>query len=151
MSSESAELLQEEISLHEISIADASSHPRYIAMLQKNPSCEPADSKTSLFYYGQLNKVSRKSFLPSVSKHYEMVNDSIVGGKLNPVRELNQRLQKEASRVINKTKKLRREAKCAFESITTSLLVYDNEICLTNPSEKENAPVAEKGFKLKGI
>ena len=80
-----------------------------------------------------------------------MVNDSIVGGKLNPVRELNQRLQKEASRVINKTKKLRREAKCAFESITTSLLVYDNEICLTNPSEKENAPVAEKGFKLKGI
>ena len=74
-----------------------------------------------------------------------MVND-----KLNPVHELNQRLQKEASRAINKSKKLRREAKCAFERSTTSLLVYDNEICLTNASEKENAPVAEKGFKIKG-
>ena len=151
MWSESAKQLHEEISLHEISIADASSHPRYRAMLQKAPVAS-LQIPNKLFLLWSAKQSLQKKLFTSVSKHYEMVNDSIVGGKLNPVRELNLRLQKEASRAINKSKKLRREAKCAFESKISNFLVYDNEICLTNASEKENnAPVAEKGFKFKGV
>ena len=93
----------------------------------------------------------------SVCKHYELANLSICGGKLQAVRELDLRLQKEASRLKAKHKKLRREEKVDLESSKTNILLYENEISLTSsattatqitpgPLGKENS-----GFKLKGM
>jgi len=111
-----------------------------------------------LFLLWSAKRILQERFRTSVCKHYELVNLNVCGGKLKAVPELDLGLQKEASRLKATYKKLRREAKDAFESNKINILLYENEFNLdssaTNVMKITSGPVADKensGFKLQGI
>ena len=137
------EALNEEISSHEVLVTRASNHPRYSAMLDKNPVAN-LQIPNKLLLLWSAKRSLQEILCTSVSKHYELANQNICGGTLEAVHALELRLRKEASRLKNKCKTLRREKKNTFEEGSTNMLVYQNEINLTSSTHMHVAPVAEK-------
>ena len=147
--------MDKEIASYEILVTSASRHPRYGALLGKNPVAN-LEISNKLFLLWSAKRSLQERLCTSVSKHYELVNQSIFGGIVEPKDELDLRLQKEACRFKNKYKKLRGEAKLSLENSNTNMLVYENEIQLVifedeskNKSDSENKS-ENVGFKLKG-
>ena len=141
------EALDEEISLHEFLVASASSHPRYrdSAMLYKNPVANLQIPNKLFQFWSAKRSLQDILCTTSVTKHYELTNQNICGSTLEAVDALEVRLRKEASRLKNKCKTLRREEKNTFEKGKTNMLVYQNEINLPVPTSSTHvAPVAEK-------
>ena len=158
------ESLNEEIASYEIRVTSATNHTRYGAMLRKNLNpVATLEIPNKLFHLWAEKRSLQEKLCTSVSKHYELVNQSIFGGIVDAKDELNLRLQKETSRFKNKIKKLRGEAKLELENGKTNMLVYENEIYLViidREEEIENIPPENKTsgnkpesaeFKLKGM
>ena len=153
--------LDEEIAAHEILVTRATNHARYGAMLEKNPIAN-LEIPNKLFQLWNAKRSLQKRLCTSVSKHYELLNQSIFGGVAEANDALESRLQKEASRLRNKIKKLRRDGKLAEENKKTNMLVYNNEITpvIFDEEETENLPPENESserqsqnaaLKLKGI
>ena len=81
MTEENREILKldEEIALHEILVTRATSHARYGAMLDKKPVANLA-IPNKLFLLWAAKRSLQERLCTSVSKHYELVNQSIFGG-----------------------------------------------------------------------
>ena len=143
--------LNEEISSFKICLADASSNPRYRAMVDKNPVAN-LQIPNKLFLLWSTKFILEDRLCISVCKHYELANQNICGGELLP--QINKRLQKEASKVRAQFKKLRGERKAGFESSKCNMLIYNSEVSLQNNTSTAPEPVEEKestGFKLRGM
>jgi len=146
------ESLEEEIASYEILITSASNNARYGAMLGagKNPVAN-LEIPNKLFFLWAPKRSLQERLCTSVSKHFKLVNKSILGGTAEAKHALDLRLQKEASRLKSKYKKLRREAKLELENNKTNMLVYENEIHLVIIEDEAENESENVEFKLKGM
>lgn len=123
-----------------IILCKASSHPRYGAMQSKNPvAALEIPNKLILLWERKRNKQGQ--LCTSVSKHSELVNANIQGGKIPDqlsASALETRLQKQSSYICRQHKRLRCGSRIRLEESTTKVLLFEGEIALSPNSKKTN-------------
>ena len=142
------EQLNKEIDVLKAVVCKASTHPRYGAMKAKNPIAA-LEIPNRLFLLWEEKRSIQGQFCTSVSKHSELINCSIEGGKLHEVSSLEKRLQKQSSYICKQHTRLQFGSRTKLEEGTTKILLFKDEAKLT--SKANSRSVEENTLQFYGI